>query len=203
MADRYFGKYAGIVKDNRDDAMIGRIQVSVPAIFPPDELVVARGALPFGFYFVPENGSKVWIEFEGGDTGLPLWTGLHYVSGEWAEEAKANPPEICAIKTPAGHRIVFRNKGGDEAIEIVDGKNEHAVTLNKDGITVQLGRKNTRLTLAASGVTLECEGDLTINSKGAFTLDAQGDVTIKSKQAVTVEATAKLTARGNPIHLNP
>jgi len=203
MADSYFGKYAGIVKDNRDDAMIGRIQVAVPAIFPPDELVVARAALPFGFYFVPENGANVWIEFEGGDTGLPLWTGLQYVPGEWAAEAKADPPEVRVIKTPAGHRIVFRNKAGEEAIEIVDGKNEHAVTLNKDGITVKLGKKNTSLTLAASGVTLASEGDLTITSKGALTLDAQGDVTIKSKQAVTLEATAKLTARGNPIHLNP
>jgi hypothetical protein len=152
---------------------------------------------------VPENGSKVWVEFEGGDTGLPLWTGLHYVSGEWAEEAKADPPEIRAIKTPAGHRIVFRNRGGDEAVQIVDGKHEHAVTMDKDGITVKLGKKNTSLTLTASGVTLECEGDLTINAKGAFTLDAQGDVSIRSKQAGTVEAAAKLTARGNPIHLNP
>src|SRR6185369_16812132 len=90
MAEGYFGKYTGIVKDNGDDEKLGQVMVSVPALFPPAELVVARPALPFGYYFVPEKEAKVWVEFEGGNSDLPLWTGLQYVAGEWPTDGQAN-----------------------------------------------------------------------------------------------------------------
>jgi len=94
MADKCYGKYTGIVEDNRDGDHQGKLQVRVPTIFGEDEVVEARPALPYGFFFVPETGAKVWIEFEGGDTSHPLWTGLKYVPGEWPPEADANPPPI-------------------------------------------------------------------------------------------------------------
>lgn len=155
MPGKYFGKYTGIVKDNRDGQNLGQLQVSVPAIFPPDELVTARPALPYGFFFVPENEAKVWIEFEGGDPGLPLWTGVQYVPGEWAPEAEANPPQKRVIKTASGHLIILNDKGGEEGIEIQDGVNRHVVTLNQQGIQVQDGVNQHGLTLDASGITVE------------------------------------------------
>jgi hypothetical protein len=118
MAAGYFGKYSGIVADNLDPENLGRLQVKVPTIFTPDEVVMARPALPYGVFFVPEPGDKVWIEFEGGDTGLPLWTGVQYVAGEWPDEGKANPPQKRVIKTPSGHVMVFNDKGGEEGIVI-------------------------------------------------------------------------------------
>lgn len=117
MPDKYFGKYTGIVTDNRDSQQLGELVVSVPSIFPNDT-VKARPALPFGFYFVPELGAKVWIEFEGGDSELPLWTGLQYVPGEWPVEAQANPPQRRTIKTASGHFIRFNDKLNEETIEI-------------------------------------------------------------------------------------
>lgn len=69
MPETCFGKYTGIVKDNRDDQKLGHLKVFVPAIFPADDeedVVIARPALPYGFYFVPEKDAKVWVEFEGG-----------------------------------------------------------------------------------------------------------------------------------------
>src|SRR6516162_8127190 len=95
---QYFGKYTGIVQDNRDDQKLGQLTVTVPSIFDSSETVVARPALPYGFFFVPENQAKVWVEFEGGDTGLPLWTGVQYVAGEWPPEASINPPQKRVIK---------------------------------------------------------------------------------------------------------
>lgn len=155
MPGKHFGKYTGIVKDNRDDQNLGQLQVSVPAIFPPDELVAARPALPYGFFFVPENGAKVWVEFEGGDLGLPLWTGVQYVPGEWASEAAVNPPQKRVIKTAAGHLIVLNDKSGKEGIEIQDGVNGHVITLNQQGIQVQDGVNQHSLTLDASGIAVE------------------------------------------------
>ena len=55
MPGQYFGKYTGIVKDNKDDDKLGQLKVVVPAIFPEDEQMIARPALPYGFFFVPDD----------------------------------------------------------------------------------------------------------------------------------------------------
>jgi hypothetical protein len=203
MASGYFGKYTGIVKANDDDEKRGHLQLSVPALFPPDSWVLARAALPFGYYFVPENEAKVWVEFEGGESTLPLWTGLQYVPGEWSTHAQEKPPQKRVIETPAGHRIVFFDKAGDEAIEITEGKSGHVLKMDKNGITLTQGQKSTNLTFASGGVTLESDDDITLKAKGAITIEAGKALTITGKDTVTVETTKQLTAKGNPIHLNP
>ena len=151
----HFGKYSGIVKDNRDDQKLGQLQVSVPSLFPPDELVTARAALPYGFFFVPENEAKVWVEFEGGDPGLPIWTGIQYVAGEWAPEAEANPPQRRVIKTAAGHLMQFYDKSGEEKIEIKDGVNGHVITLDATGIVIKDGKNQHELVLDGQGIQIK------------------------------------------------
>ena len=118
MMEKYFGKYSGIVVDNRDDQRLGQLQVSVPAIFPADDAIVARPALPYGVYFVPEVDAKVWIEFEGGDPGLPIWTGLQSVPGEWPQEADVSPPAKRVIKTASGQLIILNDISSEQGIEI-------------------------------------------------------------------------------------
>lgn len=152
---RHFGKYSAIVKDNRDDQQLGQLQLSVPTLFPPDELVTARAALPYGFFFVPDVDAKVWVEFEGGDPGLPIWTGIQYVAGEWAAEAGANPPERRVIKTAAGHLVKFHDKSGEEKIEIEDGANGHIVTLDMNGVHIKDGRNQHEITLGAQGINIK------------------------------------------------
>ena len=152
MGSEYFGKYSGIVKDNSDDQNLGQLQVSVPALFPPDDLVAARPALPYGLFFVPEKDQRVWVEFEGGDPGLPIWTGVQSIPGAWPDEAKANPPQKRVIKTASGHVLAFDDKSGEEGIQVTDGVNKHSVTLNKDGIQVTDGVNKHSVTLNNNGI---------------------------------------------------
>lgn len=138
MADQYFGKYTGIVKDNRDGETLGQIQVSVPAIFPAEELMSARAALPYGFFFVPEVETKVWIEFEGGDPGLPIWSGVQYVPGEILPEARVNPPQKRVIKTPGGNLIILNDKSDVANLDPQDFlKNMNVIELGNARITIQ------------------------------------------------------------------
>jgi hypothetical protein len=170
----YFGKYTGVVKDNRDSDKLGRLGVSVPALYPEDELLVARPALPYGVFFVPELETKVWVEFEGGDSGLPLWTGGQYVQGEgWAPEADGDPPQKRALRTPAGHLLLFNDTSGDEGITLTDGVNGHVVTLSADGVTVEDGANGHAISLASSGVTVESAGGAKVElTSSAATLTA-------------------------------
>ncbi|MDH6464721.1 hypothetical protein M2302_004922 [Micromonospora sp. A200] len=154
MADQYFGKYSGIVKDNRDAEELGILQVSVPTIFPPDEQVPARAALPYGMFFVPENDTHIWVEFEGGDTASALWTGVQHIAGTWASEAAKSPPTVRMFKTASGHLLIFDDTDGSESIVLSDGKNAHELRFNADGITLTDGRNSHVITLASSGITV-------------------------------------------------
>jgi phage baseplate assembly protein gpV len=79
---RHYGKYRGEVVNNVDPQSQGRLQVLVPAILS-DAPVWALPCVPYagdgvGFYALPNPGSRVWVEFEGGDIGVPIWAGCFW-----------------------------------------------------------------------------------------------------------------------------
>jgi hypothetical protein len=155
VADQYFGKYSAIVKDNRDADKLGVLEVSVPTIFPPDELVPARAALPYGMFFVPENETRIWVEFEGGDTEFPIWTGVQHVAGTFAPEAAKNPPTVRAFRTPAGHLLIFDDSSGSESVVLTDGEHAHRLTFDKDGIKLTDGKNKHEIELSSGAVHIK------------------------------------------------
>jgi hypothetical protein len=202
-AGQYFGKYSGIVKDNRDAEKLGKVKVSVPAIFPPDELMDARPALPFGWFYVPENDTPVWVEFEGGDATLPLWTGVQAVSGKYAAELDLDPPQKRALKTPAGHLILFDDKSGEESIKIVEAVHEHEIVLDKDGITVTDGKNKHSLKFDSSGVqaTTQSGAKLELTSSGVTVDAGSSSLTLKGS-SITLDASASVEVKGATVNLN-
>jgi hypothetical protein len=202
----YYGKYTGIVKDNQDPEKLGQLTVNVPAIFDNDETVVARPALPYGFFFVPENGAKVWVEFEGGDTGLPIWTGVQYVAGEWASEGAVSPPQKRVLKTAAGHVVVFDDKSGEEGIDVKDGVNNHEIKLDGSGIQVNDGKNNHTVKLDSSGIAITDgvnQNQVKLDSSGITIQAASGAQVQLTAAGVTVDAGAGLvTVKGSAVMLN-
>src|SRR5262245_18722840 len=86
------GLYVGRVEKVED---LGRVQVSVPAIFDqttPEAFVWARPCFPYGHFFVPEVGDKVLVAFEPGEPTAPVWFGIWYPSGAVPAEANVSPP---------------------------------------------------------------------------------------------------------------
>lgn len=83
----FFGKYRGKVENNIDPMMLGKIQVSVPAVLGEGSLSWAMPCVPFagsgvGFFMIPPVGANVWVEFEGGDINYPIWSGCFWGVGE-------------------------------------------------------------------------------------------------------------------------
>jgi hypothetical protein len=77
---RAYGKYRGVVVDNRDPSNLGRIRAVVPEVFGEEETGWALPCAPYagegvGAYLVPSPGAQVWIEFEAGDPARPIWSG--------------------------------------------------------------------------------------------------------------------------------
>ena len=98
----FYGKYRGTVENNIDPLMLGRIQVSAPAVLGDTTLAWAMPCVPYagsgvGLFLIPPVGANVWVEFEGGDPDYPIWTGCFWGVGE----APATPaiPQMKVLKT--------------------------------------------------------------------------------------------------------
>ena len=119
---RFYGKYRGVVTDNRDPNSRGRLQVSVPAVMG-EAPVWAMPCVPYagqdvGFYAMPDVGAGVWVEFEAGHASYPIWVGGFWGDGQIAS-AEASP-SIKFFKTTA-LSIRIDDEAGENVIENQQG----------------------------------------------------------------------------------
>ena len=102
----FFGKYRGTVSDNADPTNRGRLKVNVPAVLGTVE-AWAMPCVPYagagvGFYSLPEPGTGIWVEFEGGDPSFPIWSGCFWGDGELPDPGGAD------IKIWKTEKLTFR-----------------------------------------------------------------------------------------------
>lgn len=141
--NRFYGKYRGSVTDV--DAATLRIKAKVPAVLGDQETGWCMPCVPYagqnvGMAFLPEQGSGVWIEFEGGDVSYPIWTGCYWRSGEQPSDAT---PKVKTIVTVAPHKILLDDDG--QSITISDS-NQNKITLDSSGITLERGGSKVAVT---------------------------------------------------------
>jgi len=186
---RFYGKYRGLVVANADPEHRGRLKLKVPSVLGSS--VVTGWALPCvpyggdanqGMLFIPKVDAGVWVEFEEGDLEFPIWVGTFWskpggnselphpnaADGSEARDVQDLPTRKI-IKTKKGHTIQFEDKDNEEMVMIVEAKNGHVITMNKDGIKIT----------ESSGNVIEIKKDaFTITAKAPFTLDASGHAVV-------------------------
>ena len=96
---RFPGKFRGTVTEV--DAATMRIRATVPAVLGSVASGWCEACVPYagpnvGFVMLPEIGSGVWIEFEGGDVSYPIWVGCYWRSGEVPSDASASAKAVFA-----------------------------------------------------------------------------------------------------------
>jgi uncharacterized protein involved in type VI secretion and phage assembly len=115
---RFYGKFRGVVTNNEDPLMQGRIQVRVTDVMGQDESGWAMPAAPFGgdqmgFFALPSVGAGVWVEFEHGDPDYPIWTGAWWGSAAELPAALLAPPyQKVMVRTNGGHTITLDDTPG-------------------------------------------------------------------------------------------
>lgn len=139
---RFYGKFRGVVSDNQDPLMQGRIRARVSDVMGEDESGWAMPAAPFGgdqmgFFAIPSVGAGVWIEFEHGDPDYPIW------SGAWWGSAAEIPPALLA---PPYQKVMVRTKGGN-TITLDDTPGVGGITLE-----TSTGQK---ISLSALGIQID------------------------------------------------
>jgi len=125
----FYGKYRGIVTDNRDPLMTARIRARVPDVLGDDESGWAMPCAPFGgsstgFFALPAKDSGVWVEFEHGDPDYPVWSGCWWGSAaEMPPTLLVSPPDQVMVVTNGGTSITLSDVPGIGGItlETADG----------------------------------------------------------------------------------
>ena len=102
-AQKYYGKYRGVVVNNVDPEKRGRIMAIVPdvsTVFPTTWAMPCfpTGGIQMGMFTVPLIGAGVWIEFEQGDPDYPIWVGCFPgTAAEVPAMAQLVPPGVPSI----------------------------------------------------------------------------------------------------------
>jgi uncharacterized protein involved in type VI secretion and phage assembly len=162
---QFFGKYRGTVLNNIDPQRIGRILASVPAV---STLLPTSWCMPcypmagklMGISYVPQIGSGVWIEFEGGDPDKPIWTGQFWgLDAEMPSDAKMtsitnNPvsPSIV-LQTTLQNHIVISDLPGPTGGIILKSLTGASITVNDTGIYIDNG-KGASITMIGPAVNI-------------------------------------------------
>jgi len=155
---QFFGKYRGKVENNVDPMQQGRVQVSVPAVLGDGRLSWAMPCVPYagsgvGFFSVPPVGANVWVEFEGGDTDYPIWTGGFWGTGE--APVKPAVAETKVLKTD-GITLTLSDLPGAGGFTLEVGppavQTPLKLVFNASGIELQNGAASVKLTPASVSV---------------------------------------------------
>jgi hypothetical protein len=160
---RYFGKYRGIARDVDDPDGLGRIVAEVPAVYGEQLSPWAMPCVPFagaahGIALIPEVDDGVWIEFEGGDLGRPIWSGCW-----WADGQRPEPTSIVArlLATSPGHQLLL-DEDADEIKLVHPGGAE--IVIGADSVTISIGQSTLKMT--SSEINLN-DGMAKITTAGA------------------------------------
>jgi uncharacterized protein involved in type VI secretion and phage assembly len=98
-----------------------------------------------GFCMLPDIGAGVWIEFEGGDVSLPIWTGCYWVTSDIPSSADA---AVKSIITQAGTLAFDTNQSSITTT----GAQSQTLVLDAQGVTIT--DSSGSIAVSASGVTI-------------------------------------------------
>lgn len=156
---KYWGKYRGFVQDNNDPEQLGRLKVTVPSLLADAVSGWAWPAAPYagagiGFFFMPQVGDLVWVEFIEGELDHPLWTGCSWGKpggqSELPEEALQSYPQQQVIKTPSGNVIIINDSSGSESITV----------RTKEGTEIVIDRSGQKITIQADSVIAQGSSEM-------------------------------------------
>ena len=168
MADKFYGKYRGMVLNNIDPMLTGRLMLQVPDVLGTMPSSWAMPCVPLagpqmGIYVIPLIGSGVWVEFEGGNPDYPIWSGCF-----WGTAAEVPPLALAGI--PATPNIVLQTSGqstivlsdlpGPTGGIMLKSLTGASIIVNDTGIYIQNG-KGASIVMTGPTVTIN-NGALTI-----------------------------------------
>lgn len=199
--EKRYGKYRGIVSDNKDPQKRGRLKVFIPSVLADQDTDWALPCLPYGgaaqqgMFMVPEVDAQVWVEFEEGDIHRPIWVGTFWQQeGDPPEDAAKEEPTTRLLQTKSGHILQFDDADGEEQFRLHHPA-EAEIVIDPNGTISLTDAQGATVTLDADA------GEILIE-------DANGNSMLMSSSGTTVEdansnkiemASSGITVKGKDI----
>jgi Type VI secretion system/phage-baseplate injector OB domain len=143
-ADRFYGKYRGLVRNTTDPLQLGRIQASVPEVLGDAQTGWALPCAPYGgtncgLFTIPPVGAGVWIEFEAGDVSRPIWSGCWWGSDQRPKNEKGTQatPSLKIVRSEKGLMVSLDDSGQVISVSDEDGSNILTIEVQAGKITVK------------------------------------------------------------------
>ena len=186
------------VMDNNDPKGLGRVRVQFiwqekyQAQTPWIRVVQPHAGADKGFYFIPEIGEEVLVDFEDQNAERPFVIGANYNGKEYSPFHNKNN-DIKAIQTRSGHKLIFTE---DESILLSD-KNGNILRFDTQGKNIEitapenmiLNAKNMQLNVTESMITkigkdssISVQGELTQDIGKKTILNSSGNIEINSRK---------------------
>lgn len=186
---RYYGKHRGIVVDNLDPLLLGRVFVnvtSVPGVLAsPAMPCVPYAGFQVGFVMIPPIGANVWVEFEQGDPSHPIWTGCFWTEGQF-------PAELC----PTPEQKLIRTPSVSVLMNDLPGEGGVIAEIGPPGVEIPI-----LLTANTQGVVLEMAEAVATLSPEEISVALPPSSASMTEEGFVVEATGstKLTCPENSV----
>ncbi len=195
------------VMENDDPKKLGRVRVQFLWQEMQDENLMTpwiRIAQPHGggdkgFYFIPEIGEEVMVDFENGNAEKPYVVATLYHGKKQLPDAAwcTSSNDIKAIRTRNGHTIEIHDKGDNGYIRIYDYKKENYIlTFSTDDKLIKLESTGNIELYAKSDIIMEAGGNMKIKVGNNKDIDVKnnmstkvgGDKKVKADQNIKEEA---------------
>jgi hypothetical protein len=158
---KFYGKYRGLVLSTADPKNEGRLIAQVLDVAGLGPTTWARPCVPFagkqmGFWAMPQLGAGVWIEFEGGNSNHPIWSGCWYhTAAEVPAIALTAKPLVSnvVVQTQAQHTLMLSDMPGATGGILLKTPTGAFIAINDTGITLSNG-KGAVITMTGSSILL-------------------------------------------------
>ena len=152
------------VTDNNDPKGLGRVrvqfiwQVAKKLQTPWIRVVQPHAGGGKGFYFIPEIGEEVLVDFEDQNAERPFVVGSHYNGKEYSPFHNTNN-DIKAIQTRSGHKLIFTE---DESILLSD-KNGNTLRFDTQGKNIEISAPESISLCAGKDLNLSAGNNLVMD----------------------------------------
>jgi uncharacterized protein involved in type VI secretion and phage assembly len=151
---QFYGKYRGVITDNKDPWMMGRVRAKVPDVLGNNDSGWAMPCVPYagknvGLFLTPPINASVWIEFEHGDPDHPVWTGCFWAKGE--TPANTASADMKVLKTDSC-TITLNDTSGNQGVTI-ETTAGMKIKLDQSGIEINDGQGG-KIKLSATQVSV-------------------------------------------------
>lgn len=224
---RIFGAVAGVVAENYNEQMPGRLCVNIPVRDEQaNQLKWAKMAMSYmgrkwGHYFLPEKGDQVILVFEDGNIEKPYVIGCIPKDKDQFLKKSANElNQIKQIQTRNGSRITFWDDEDDEGKKdkitvstandahqmIFDNENKKISVMDKEkSCSVEMATENGKITVHAEQKIEITVGDsiqIEMNGENGSIKIKADKVSIEASKNINISADGNATLSGKQTTVN-